>query len=167
MFPGIDKDHLHCTRCDPSRWWWILWWILLWFLPIWRCEVYNGKVLRRSREPGKPVVHYGTIASGNQVVKDPRVRDRLGQEFGALSVEMEAAGLMNDFLVSSSEVSVITQIPTRMIHGRNMQPSWRQLMQRNYCQSSGQQKWPMPNVLLTRWVSQPRFSFSLMKLFHW
>jgi nucleoside phosphorylase len=98
VFPGVDKDHLHCTRCDPSRWWWILWWILLWFLPIWRCEVCeNGKVLRRSREPGKPVVHYGTIASGNQVVKDPRVRDRLGQEFGALCVEMEAAGLMNDF----------------------------------------------------------------------
>jgi nucleoside phosphorylase len=57
----------------------------------------NGKVLRRSRKPGKPVVHYGTIASGNQVVKDPRVRDRLGQEFGALCVEMEVAGLMNDF----------------------------------------------------------------------
>jgi nucleoside phosphorylase len=57
----------------------------------------NGKVLRRSRKPKKPVIHYGIIASGNQVIKDSRVRDRLGQEFEALCVEMEAAGLMNDF----------------------------------------------------------------------
>lgn len=98
VFPGIDQDHLHCTRCDPSRWWWTLWWLLLWFVPFWRCNICdNGKVLRRSRTPGKPVVHYGTIASGNRVVKDPRVRDGLGLEFGALCVEMEAAGLMNDF----------------------------------------------------------------------
>jgi nucleoside phosphorylase len=68
------------------------------YVPFWRCEMCdNGKVLKRSRKPGKPVVHYETIASGNQVVKDPRVRDRLSQEFGALCVEMEAAGLMNDF----------------------------------------------------------------------
>jgi nucleoside phosphorylase len=57
----------------------------------------NGKVLRRSRKLRKPVAHYGTIASRNQVVKDSRVRDRLGQEFGALCVEIEAAGLINDF----------------------------------------------------------------------
>jgi nucleoside phosphorylase len=31
------------------------------------------------------------------VVKDALVRDRLGQQFGALCVEMEAAGLMNHF----------------------------------------------------------------------
>jgi nucleoside phosphorylase len=43
------------------------------------------------------VAHYGTIASGNQVVKDATVRDQLGREFNALCVEMEAAGLMNDF----------------------------------------------------------------------
>jgi hypothetical protein len=24
VFPGIDQDHLHCIKCDPSRWWWIL-----------------------------------------------------------------------------------------------------------------------------------------------
>ena len=43
------------------------------------------------------VVHYGIIASGNQVVKDAAVRDRLRDEFNALYAEMEAAGLMNDF----------------------------------------------------------------------
>ena len=43
------------------------------------------------------MAHYGVIASGNQVVKDSTVRDRLRDEFDALCVEMEAAGLMNDF----------------------------------------------------------------------
>ena len=52
---------------------------------------------RPSRRHQNPVVHYGTIASGNQVIKDSRLRDRLGREFGAICVEMEAAGLMNNF----------------------------------------------------------------------
>ncbi|KAF2452254.1 TPR repeat protein [Lineolata rhizophorae] len=44
------------------------------------------------------VVHYGTIASGNQVMRDGRTRDRLSIELaGILCFEMEAAGLMNSF----------------------------------------------------------------------
>lgn len=43
------------------------------------------------------MIHHGIIVSGNQVVKDAVVRDRLRDQFGALCVEMEAAGLMNDF----------------------------------------------------------------------
>jgi nucleoside phosphorylase len=44
------------------------------------------------------VVHYGTIASGNQVMKTAVERDRLSAEFGGvLCFEMEAAGLMNRF----------------------------------------------------------------------
>jgi hypothetical protein len=43
------------------------------------------------------VIHYGLIASGNQVVKNSHLRDSLGQELGVYCVEMEAAGLMNDF----------------------------------------------------------------------
>jgi nucleoside phosphorylase len=44
------------------------------------------------------VVHYGTIASGNQVIKDGLTRDRLSLELGGmLYFEMEAAGLMNSF----------------------------------------------------------------------
>ena len=43
-------------------------------------------------------IHYGTIASGNQVIKDAPTRDRLSKELGGvLCFEMEAAGLMNDF----------------------------------------------------------------------
>jgi nucleoside phosphorylase len=44
------------------------------------------------------VVHYGTIASGNQVIKDGHTRDKLRRELGGvLCFEMEAAGLMNSF----------------------------------------------------------------------
>ncbi|KUM57039.1 hypothetical protein ACN42_g10158 [Penicillium freii] len=43
------------------------------------------------------MVHYGLIASSNQVVKDSQLRDRLGRELDAYCVEMEAAGLMNNY----------------------------------------------------------------------
>ena len=43
------------------------------------------------------MVHYGTIASGNQVKRDGITRDRVSSELGGvLCVEMEAAGLMNN-----------------------------------------------------------------------
>jgi nucleoside phosphorylase len=42
-----------------------------------------------------PCVFYGTIASGNGVVKDARKRKTLIQEHNVLCCEMEAAGLMN------------------------------------------------------------------------
>ncbi|BCS19896.1 uncharacterized protein APUU_20328A [Aspergillus puulaauensis] len=44
-----------------------------------------------------PMVHYGIIASGNQVVKSRVTRDRIWEELGACCVEMEAFGLMNHF----------------------------------------------------------------------
>ena len=44
-----------------------------------------------------PKVHYGLMASGNELIKNVMERDRLGQALGAKCVEMEAAGLMNDF----------------------------------------------------------------------
>jgi nucleoside phosphorylase len=51
------------------------------------------------RRPRDMRVHYGLIASGNQVVKDAAFRDRLKKDLGGqvLCVEMEAAGLMNNF----------------------------------------------------------------------
>ncbi|KAK6502518.1 hypothetical protein TWF506_003099 [Arthrobotrys conoides] len=42
-----------------------------------------------------PKIHYGLIASGNQVMKNAKVRDQLGAEFNVLCFEMEAAGVMN------------------------------------------------------------------------
>jgi len=44
------------------------------------------------------VVHYGTIASGNQVMRDAVERDKVSAKLGGvLCFEMEAAGLMNSF----------------------------------------------------------------------
>lgn len=42
-------------------------------------------------------IHYGLIASGNQLMKDALVRDKLSKEKDVLCFEMEAAGLMNQF----------------------------------------------------------------------
>ncbi len=52
---------------------------------------------RPAREDENPALWYGTIASGNELMKNAMERDRLGQDVGALRVEMEAAGLMDDF----------------------------------------------------------------------
>ncbi|KAL5042243.1 hypothetical protein BDW71DRAFT_200726 [Aspergillus fruticulosus] len=54
-------------------------------------------VKRPARVSCDPVIHYGLIASGNQLMKDARTRDKLSRELGILCFEMEAAGLMDDF----------------------------------------------------------------------
>ncbi|KAL7795967.1 putative ankyrin repeat-containing protein [Trichoderma ceciliae] len=85
-YPGESQDLLFdhkydhpasedtCSRCDKRR-----------------------LVKRSSRAGSGPLVHYGLIASGNQVVKDSRIRDKLVQELGVICFEMEAAGLMDNF----------------------------------------------------------------------
>lgn len=63
-----------CVRCNPD------------------------KLVRSFRRTREIKVHYGTIASGNQVIKDGVIRDMLSLELGGvLCFEMEAAGLMNNF----------------------------------------------------------------------
>ncbi|KAH8816673.1 nucleoside phosphorylase domain-containing protein [Xylogone sp. PMI_703] len=54
---------------------------------------------RAPRNPEDIHIHYGLIASGNHVIKDAKFRDRLNESLGGnvLCIEMEAAGLMNDF----------------------------------------------------------------------
>lgn len=54
-------------------------------------------VTRAPRDRKDPFIHYGLIASGNQVMKDGRTRDQLAGELGILCFEMEAAGLMDTF----------------------------------------------------------------------
>ncbi|KAL8708015.1 MAG: hypothetical protein Q9225_007664 [Loekoesia sp. 1 TL-2023] len=71
VYPGADKDHLYSDS--------------------------GSEIERKPRNDTEPRIHYGTIASGNQVIKDGAVRDRLQKDLGALCVEMEAAGLMNNF----------------------------------------------------------------------
>jgi nucleoside phosphorylase len=61
------------------------------------CGIEN-KVQREERDDKLPAIHYGTIASGNRVMKDAIERDKISQDLGGvLCFEMEAAGLMNNF----------------------------------------------------------------------
>ena len=74
-----DYNHVRGATCD-------------------RCS--NTRVVKRqSRSSGQEVmVHYGTIASGNQVIRNAIERDKVSSEFGGVfCFEMEAAGLMNNF----------------------------------------------------------------------
>jgi len=60
-----------------------------------RCDKFRT-VPRRPREHNNIVVHYGTIASGNRVIKNATERNWLNSQFkGVLCFEMEAAGLLN------------------------------------------------------------------------
>ena len=74
-----DYDHIvgeaTCARCRVSRQW-------------------PGAVRKGS---WSRVSSYGLIASGNQVMKDSKTRERLRGEVNTLCFEMEAAGLMDSF----------------------------------------------------------------------
>ncbi|KAF5701323.1 Pfs NACHT ankyrin domain-containing protein [Fusarium mundagurra] len=67
-----DPSMANCQTCDQSQ--------------------LEKREARRSREPK---VHYGGIASSNQVMKDAVTRDNLAQELDIICFEMEAAGLMD------------------------------------------------------------------------
>jgi nucleoside phosphorylase len=84
-FPGRENDILYCPQCDGSN------------APA-SCNLCAGGMMeRKAREDENPAFWYGVIASGNELMKNAAARDKMGREFGALCVEMEAAGLMNDF----------------------------------------------------------------------
>jgi nucleoside phosphorylase len=51
----------------------------------------------RTEDEDNPMIHYGLVASANQLMKDALVRDKLAAEMEVLCFEMEAAGLMNHF----------------------------------------------------------------------
>ncbi|KEQ59893.1 purine and uridine phosphorylase [Aureobasidium melanogenum CBS 110374] len=88
VYQGQENDrlfeasyiHTHktgCNDCDPAK-----------------------VILREKRDdPEEPEVHYGVIASGNELVKDAAQRDRILEMVGeeCICLEMEAAGLMNSF----------------------------------------------------------------------
>ena len=70
-----DYDHIDsgkgCKSCDEER-----------------------LVQRIPRTTNVPVIHYGLIGSGNQVMRDGVVREKLRRETDMLCFEMEVAGLM-------------------------------------------------------------------------
>jgi hypothetical protein len=61
------------------------------------CTDSSQLVVREERKQSGPKVHFGTIASANQLMKDATIRDRLSAEKNVFCFEMEAAGLVNHF----------------------------------------------------------------------
>jgi hypothetical protein len=58
-----------------------------------KCE--PDQLVTRTTRDKEPVIHYGLIASGNQVMKSATTRDAVARELNILCFEMEAAGLMD------------------------------------------------------------------------
>ena len=52
---------------------------------------------KRTEDEDNPAIHYGLIASSNQLMRDAIVRDRLVEKKDVLCFETEAAGLVNHF----------------------------------------------------------------------
>ncbi|CAH0023601.1 unnamed protein product [Clonostachys rhizophaga] len=97
--PGAGKDVLYesrydhpqheatCSSCDSTR------------------------ILSRTpRQSDAPVIHYGLIASGNQVMRYGMTRDRLRDELGMACFEIEAAGLMGHFLLWQPYASAVAAL---------------------------------------------------------
>ncbi len=69
-----DPIDQHCMSCDPKK-----------------------IVSREKRKDTHPVVHLGTIASSDDPVTDPAVRQLLEMKFGAKAIQVGAAGLGDEF----------------------------------------------------------------------
>ncbi|EFY95807.2 ankyrin repeat-containing protein [Metarhizium robertsii ARSEF 23] len=84
VHPGTSKDRLFCSEYRHQK-------------GDKNCDACDKtmEIARKERPDCDPFIHYGTIASGNMVIKDPQTRDLLAQD--CLCFETEAAGLMNDF----------------------------------------------------------------------
>ncbi len=86
----IDKDPIlrACRRPDPGsdR-----------LFP--SCGMSKNAIMRPARTEQKddPVIHYGRIASGSQIVIDAAFRDELSSKENVLCFERAAAGIVNDF----------------------------------------------------------------------
>lgn len=85
-YPGAEHDQLFefeydhkgsgstCAACDSQR------------------------VTKRPTRTGtEPKIHFGLIASGNQVIRHGLTREKLRKELDVMCFEMEAAGLMDSF----------------------------------------------------------------------
>jgi hypothetical protein len=106
------SDRLRDTLLEPGNSGWQALFITLWqailtllgYLlgrgDLGRVESINtADAVGDERIPGEPKIHYGLIASGNQVIKEGSVRDDINRNLGGqvLCLEMEAAGVMNNF----------------------------------------------------------------------
>ncbi|GES61167.1 Pfs domain protein [Aspergillus terreus] len=87
-YPGLEQDVLFaseythketgvCDSCDG-------------------CDLQR-QVVRIPLKNTPPHVHYGLVASGNQLMRSARVRDQMSQKYDVLCFEMEGAGIMDTF----------------------------------------------------------------------
>jgi nucleoside phosphorylase len=86
QYPGKDQDHLFksCYDHEPTE------------STCKDCDV-RRTIHREPRNNNEPRIHFGLIASANNVRKDGRTRETLRQKLDILCFEMEAAGIMNNF----------------------------------------------------------------------
>jgi hypothetical protein len=85
-YPGAQYDWLYEAEYDHSRG----------NATCSQCD--RGKLIHREpRASAVSAIHYGLIASGDQVMRHGATRDRLRRELDVLCFEMEAAGLMDSF----------------------------------------------------------------------
>ena len=72
--PDYDhpEDHMDCVQCEEDQ-----------------------LTIREPRSSQDPIIHYGLIASGNQVMRHGATREKLRKQIGVICFEMEAAGLVN------------------------------------------------------------------------
>lgn len=61
-----------------------------------QCD-HTRTIKRDARDDLDPVIHYGTIASGNRVIKDAMMRDRMSDEHGVLCFDLETGESLQDF----------------------------------------------------------------------
>ncbi|KAB8078795.1 nucleoside phosphorylase domain-containing protein [Aspergillus leporis] len=84
QFSRPDKDwHFNSAYDHPSR-----------YPDCSRCDE-SQLVDREPRGTTESYIHYGLIASGNQVMKNAKTWDSIARELDIICFEMEAAGLMN------------------------------------------------------------------------
>ena len=86
MCPGVQYDSLYEAEYDHPEG----------YTTCSQCDA--GKLVnRKPRSSGDLAIHYGLIASGDQMIEHGGTRDRLRKELDILCFEMEAAGLMDSF----------------------------------------------------------------------
>ncbi|VUC27870.1 unnamed protein product [Clonostachys rosea] len=85
-YPSLSKDRLFESSCEHDE------------LRD-SCDYCDQSKIRNrpSRPDHQPKIHYGTVASGNQVIKHGETRDKLSSQGNILCFEMEAAGMVHHF----------------------------------------------------------------------
>ncbi|KAF4331830.1 kinesin light chain [Fusarium beomiforme] len=84
-------------------------------------ECDHSKLVPRSRpKTDDPLIPYGAITSGNQVMRHGTQRDNIARQLDVICFEMEAAGMMDILLCLPIRESATTQTLIRTRNGKDM-----------------------------------------------